>query len=157
MTRKIQYEIDAENDRTSRIEGQKAVMPPHQQKRLEEVQRHAELALARVYGHRLHPDIVKRIVEGLILDPEVLCSIGGGVNELPMTPEAWDDRMKEAVKNEPLAQICIDARDAELKEELRNEELSKLKPDEKIKMARARTLDPHLEQAIQARLEARRL
>jgi len=154
MTQAIQKEIDEEKDRLSRIAALVDVMPPHQIKRLDEVKHKAELALARCYGHRLHPDIVTRIVEGMVLDPEVLCSIGGGVNELPMTPQRWDARMKAAVDHEPLAKACIDSRDAVLKETFRNEELAKLKGPEKIAMSRAGTLDDYIEELVKRRIES---
>lgn len=156
MTQKIQNEIDAEKDRISRIEALTDAMPPHQIKRLEEVKHQGELALARCFGHDLHPDVAKRIVDNLTLNPSVLCTIGGGTNELPISASAWDEFMKDAANAEPLAKASIDHSNAALKEKIRNEELAKMKGPVKMAMARARTLDAHLEDLVKARLEARR-
>ena len=156
MTRKIQNEIDQENERISRIEALMDAMPPHQMKRLDEVKREGELALARCYGHDLHADVAKRVVDNLVLNPAVLCTVGGGVNELPTSASGWDEFMASAVAAEPLAKASIDHSNAALKEKFRNEELAKLKGPVKIAMARARTLEAFLEDAVNARLEARR-
>ena len=156
MTQKIQDEINQEKDRISRIEALIDAMPPHQEKRLNDVKRQGELALARCYGHDLHPDVAKRIVDNLVLNPAVLCTVGGGVNELPTSISGWDDFMKTAASAEPLAQASLDYSNAALKEQLRNEELAKLKGPAKIAMARARTLDAYLDDAVQSRLEDRR-
>ena len=153
----IQTEIDRENDRQSRIETQLAVMPPHQKKRLEVAQREAELGLARVFGHRLNSQVAARIVEGIILKPEVLCTVGGGVNELPTTPQGWDAFAKDAANAEPLARLSIDHSDAQLRESTRRDVLEGMNPARKMAMARDGTLDAHLEQAVMERLEARSL
>ena len=151
----IQKDIDDEKDRISRIEALNASMPEHQAKRLEDVKRHAELALARCFGRRLHPSIAARLVDDLSLNPAVLCSIGGGVNELPTSAEGWEAFMTEAVKAESLAQASIDHSDAALKEQLRDEERAKLKGAERMAMARANTLDAYLNDAVKARLQDR--
>jgi hypothetical protein len=155
MTQAIQKEIDAEKDRLSRIETLMDVMPPHQVKRLDEAKRQGELALARSYGHRLHPDVAARIVANLSLNPSVLCTIGGGVNELPTSAQGWDAFMKAAVEAEPLGKMSLDHSDAVLKETFRNEELAKLKGADKLAMSRAGTLDAYLENLVQERIEAR--
>ena len=151
----IQREIDRERNRQSRIDAQLAVTPEHQLKRLEAVQRHAELALARVFGHRLDERVSARIIDGLILSPEVLCTIGGGVNELPTTVQGWDAFMKDAAEQEPLAKLSIDHADAQLKESIRCDALDALKPERRISMARAGTLDDHLDGIVQSTIESR--
>ncbi|MDA8584981.1 hypothetical protein N9L47_01795 [Rhodobacteraceae bacterium] len=151
----IQSEIDRERDRQCRIETQVSAMPPHQKNRLEFAQREAELALARVFGHRLNSQVAARIVEGMVLNPAVLCTVGGGVNELPTTPRGWDAFAKEAANAEPLAKLSIDHADGQLRESLRREALDKMNPARKMAMAREGTLDSHLEQSVKERLEAR--
>lgn len=155
MTQAIQNVVDAEKDRQSRIDAQRAVCPPHQLNRLKAVQRDAELALARTFGNRLDTAVSTRIVEGMVLLPEVLCSIGGGVNELPTTTKGWDAWAKVAVSMEPLAKLSIDASDASLKEELRQKALSALRPEQRLQMARAGTLDDHIEGVVREQIEAR--
>ena len=155
MTQAIQNAIDEEKKRLSRIEALIDVMPPHQIKRLDEVKRQGELALARTYGYRLQPDIVARIVANLSLNPSVLCTIGGGVNELPTSAQGWDAFMKTAVEAEPLGKMSLDHSDAALKETFRNEELAKLKGADKLAMSRAGTLDGYIENLVQERIEAR--
>jgi hypothetical protein len=155
MTQAIQDVIDAEKVRQSRIDTQRAVCPPHQLNRLKAVQREAELALARTFGNRLDPAVSTRIVEGMILLPEVLCSIGGGVNELPTNAKGWDAWAKDAASKEPLAKLSIDASDASLKEELRQKTLSAMRPERRLHMARAGTLDDYIEGIVCEEIEAR--
>jgi len=151
----IQHEIDAEKARQSRIDAQRAVCPPHQLNRLKAAQREAELALARVYGHRLDSRVSGRIIEGMILAPEVLCSIGGGVNELPTDAKGWDRWAKVAASREPLAKLSIEYSDAQLREEIRRDVLDTIRPEQRLQMARAGTLDAHVDGEVKAKLEAR--
>jgi len=151
----IQHEIDAEKARQSRIDAQRAVCPPHQMKRLDTAQREAELALARVYGHRLDARVSERIIEGMILAPEVLCSIGGGVNELPTDAKGWDAWARETANKEPLAKLSIDASDAVLKEKIRQQALDAMRPEQRLQMARAGTLDDHIEGIVREKIETR--
>ena len=151
----IQNEIDKENKRQSRITAQHDAMPPHQKIRLEAAQRSLELALARAYGYRLNAGVAQRIVEGMVLDAACLCSVGGGVNELPTTPTGWDTYARNLADNEPLAKLSIDHADEGLKDEIRAEALSNMRPDDKMKMARAGTLDDHLADIVASKLEAR--
>lgn len=148
-------EWEAEKDRLSRIETQLAVMPPHQRKRLEEVQRQGELALARTFGNRLPARVSARLIEGMVLLPEVLCTIGGGVNELPTDQEGWNLWAADTVSSDPLSKMAIDAADMELREQLRCEALESIRPEQRISMAREGTLDAHVESVVKARLEAR--
>jgi hypothetical protein len=151
----IQAEIDAARARQSRIDALLEKTPPHQMKRYREIQRQGELALARVFGGRLHARVSERIVEGMILDPEVLCSIGGGVNEMPTTTEGWHLWAKRAAAKEPLAALSINHSDAQLREELRRDVLDSIRPEQRISMARAGTLDAFVEGEVKARIEAR--
>ena len=151
----IQHEIDAEKARQSRIDAQRAVCPPHQMKRLETAQREAELALARVYGHRLDPRVCGRIIEGMILSPEVLCTIGGGANELPTDAKGWDRWARDAANEEPLAKLSIEHSDAQLREEIRRTVLESIRPEQRLQMARAGTLDAHVEDEVKVKLEDR--
>ncbi|HCP80147.1 MAG TPA: hypothetical protein DIT67_00615 [Octadecabacter sp.] len=151
----IQIQIDREKDRQSRIDAQLAVTPKHQLKRLDAVRRQAELALARVYGHRLDARVSARIVDGLILSPEVLCTIGGGVNELPTTVQGWDSFASELAEREPLAKLSLDHSDAQLKEDIRQSTLAAMRPTERLKLARAGTLDSHLDGVFQSQIESR--
>ena len=155
MTQAIQDVIDAEKDRQSRIDAQRAVTPPHQIKRLEEAQMNARVALARKFGHRLDARVSERIIDSMILMPEVLCTIGGGVNELPIDAAGWDVWAADVVSSEPLAKLSIDASDASLKEELRQKALSELRPERRLQMARAGTLDEHIEGVVREQIETR--
>ena len=155
MTQEIQNAIDAERDRQSRIDEQLSVTPPNQMKRLEAVKREAELALARKYGYRLDARVSGRIVEGLVLMPEVICAIGGGVDEMPTNAPEWDRWAEAAVSREPLARLSIDASDAALKEELRQKALADLRPEKRLQMARAGTLDGHIEIVVREQIEGR--
>lgn len=151
----IQAEIDAQNARQSRIDTLLATTPPHQLKRLESEKHQASLALARVFGHRLHQAVADRIVEGLVLEPETLVTISGGIRELPTDAKGWDRWARDAANKEPLAKLSINHSDAQLREELRREVLAEIRPEQRISMAREGTLDAHVEAAVKARLEAR--
>jgi len=100
--------------------------------RLKEAQRKGELALARVYGHRLDARVCERIIEGMILAPEVLCSVSGGINELPTDVVGWDRWAKDAASSEPLAKLSIAHSDAQLREEIRREVLENIRPERRL-------------------------
>jgi hypothetical protein len=151
----IQNEIDLENKYLSRIATQLDGMPTHQENRLDTAKHSTHVALARVYGNRLNEHVSKRIVEGIVLNPAVLCTITGGMNELPTSQQGWDSFARELVDSEPLAKLSIDHADAELKDEIRAEAMCNMRPEDKIKMARAGTLDDHLAGIVAAKLEAR--
>lgn len=151
----IQNYIDAENDRQGRIERVSATMPSTQAQRLTQIKQAAEVALARVYGGRLAPELVQRMTDGLVLDASVLCSIGSDVDEMPKSADGWDAFAKRLVASEPLAQRCIEFKDAKLKETLRQEVLAGLSPQQRMTMARDNTLDAHVEEKVQLRLEDR--
>lgn len=151
----IQNEIDNEKRRQSRIDNLLFTMPLHQEKLYEAAQHQLELGLARAFGTRLNEHVAQRIIDGLILDPECLCSISGGVNELPTTPKGWTVYGREMTKDEPLAVLSIEASDATLKEEIRAAEIQSMRPERRIQMARSGELDAHLESVVKATLEAR--
>jgi len=148
-------EWEKEKRRQSRIDTQLAVLPPHQATRLDAVKRNLELALARTYGNRLDARVCQRIVDGVVLDPACLCTIGGGVNEMPTTNEGWDQYARQQAKGEPLAVLSIEASDAVLKEEIRDSELQSMRPERRLQLARAGTLDEHLNSVIASKLEIR--
>ena len=148
-------EWEAEKDRLSRIETQLAVTPPHQLRRLESEKNKAALALARVFGSRLDEAVADRIIEGMVLDPSVICTIGGGVRELPNDAKGWDAWARYAVEKEPLAKLSIDSSDAALKEQLSQEVLSSIPPAKRMDMARNGRLDAFIEAEVKARIEAR--
>jgi len=151
----IQLEIDREKDRQSRIDQQMAVSPEYQSKHLRTVRQQTELAFARVFSHRLNERVRDRILDGLVLVPEVLCTIGGGMDELPTTAQGWDSFARELAEREPLAKLSIDHSDAQLKETIRQETLAAMRPEERLKMARAGTLDEHLDGIVKAQIESR--
>lgn len=150
----IQIEIDKEKRRQSRIDNLLSTMPLHQGKLFEQAQHQLALGLARAHP-RLSQLVVQHIVDGLILDPECLCSISGGVNELPTTSEGWTNYARRASATEPLAVLSIEASDATLKEEIRAAEIQAMRPERRIQMARSGELDAHLENVIKSTLEAR--
>lgn len=151
----IHDEWEREKDRLSRIEAQLAVTPPHQLRRLESEKKKAGLALARVFGSRLNEAIAERIVEGMVLDPAVLCTIGGGVRELPSGTKGWDVWARYAAENEPLARLSIDASDAALKEQLRQQAHDALPAPKRITMARNGALDAYLDRVVNEKIQRR--
>ncbi len=152
----IQKEIDAENRRQSRIDEQLAVTLPHQMKRYEAIQQKTENALYRVHGNRLSPQVIDRMVAGLILEPSVLCSIGSSeINEMPSDNMGWDRMARDLVEREPLAQLSIQHSDAELKEKLRQEITAAINPSQRLAMARSGELDNYVDQRVTAKLDER--
>lgn len=148
-------EWQKEKDRQTRITQLEDGLVHTQSCRLEVVKREGALALARTFGNRLDARVSERIIEGLILRPEVLCTIGGGVNELPTDAKGWDALAVVLASEEPLAKLSIDASDAVLKEELRQNALAGLRPEQRLSMARAGTLDQHIEDTVLESIEAR--
>ncbi|MEP6067615.1 MAG: hypothetical protein ABJ246_17380 [Paracoccaceae bacterium] len=155
MTAIIQKHIDAAKDRQGRIERACASMPSSQKTRLDDIHRQAEVALARVYGNRLVPEVTSRLLDGMILDASVLCTIGGGVDEMPKSSDGWNALAKQLVASDPLAQRCVDFADAKLKEGFRQEALQSLSPTSRMSMTRDNTLDSFLEESVQRRLDDR--
>lgn len=151
----IQAEIDAQNARQSRIDILLSTPPPHQLKRVEAEKHQAVLALARVYGHRQCEAVAARIVEGLVLEPETLVAVSGGVRELPHDAKGWDRWARAAAEREPLAKLSLDHSDAELKETIRRNVLAGIRSERRISMARAGMLDAYVEAEVKARIEAR--
>ena len=148
-------EWEKEKRRQSRIDAQMAVLPPHQAQRLENTKHKLEVALARVFGNRLDARVSARIVEGVVLDPACLCTIGGGVNELPTTQIGWDQFALDQAENEPLAKLSIYASDATLKERIRQEARDALSGPKRLAMARAGTLDEHLDRVVTEQIQDR--
>jgi hypothetical protein len=72
-----------ERDRNSRIANASAALFEGEKKRLADIQRQTELAFARLYGGKLTPEITARLLEGQILDADVLCTVSGGLDEMP--------------------------------------------------------------------------
>lgn len=151
----IQTEIDAEKRRQSRIDQLLSTSTPPQITRYEKLQGKLEVALARNYGAKITPTVTARILEGLILEPEVLGHIGGAtVDEMPKTVEGWNALAKKLVDAEPLAQLSIAHSDAERKEAYRNEELQKMNGAQRLAMSRAGNLDDHIEAKVMERINS---
>lgn len=151
----IQAEIDRENKRESRILTQLEGLTHTQKKRLSAAKHATEVALARVYGDRLNEGVSKRIIAGLVLQPEVLATISGGINELPTNQRGWDFFVRGLADAEPLAQMSIDSSDADLRKALSEEFLDSMHPKDKMHMARIDALDEHIAGVVAAKLESR--
>jgi hypothetical protein len=146
---------EIERDRQSRIENASAALLGSERKRLSDIHRQTELALARLYGGKLTPEITARLLEGQILDADVLCTVSGGLDEMPKSQETWDTYAHGLVKKDSLAQRCLDFADAKLKESFRQEALGSLNSTEKMNMASAGTLDAFLSENVARRLDDR--
>ena len=128
--------------RLSRIFALTSGTPAHQLDRLEKLKTQFELGLARVAGSKLAPIIVSRMLAGLILNPEILVSISGStMADLPKDSQGWDEFARREIENEPLAQLCIDSRNAQKIEVLRQTYVAGLSPSARISAARAGILD----------------
>ncbi len=91
----------------------------------------------------------------MVLDPACLCSVGGAENVLPTSPQGWDAYARQLAGEEPLAKLSIDHSDAALKESIRADAEGRMRPEDRINMARAGTLDDHLASIVASELDAR--
>ena len=140
--------------RASRLYALSSTCPKHQMDRLRPLQHSLELGLARVAGSKLAPIVVARILESLILHPEVMVHMAGSaLAELPKTPDGWDAFALEQIRSEPLAVLCLESRDANRREVLRQTYISGLKPTDRMTKARDGTLDTAAESYITAELQ----
>ncbi|MDB5658017.1 MAG: hypothetical protein JWS10_632 [Cypionkella sp.] len=140
--------------RASRLHALSSTCPPHQMARLKVLQTALELGLARVAGSKLAPIVVERILESMLLHPEtIIYMAGSSLAELPTTPGSWDAFAREQIRNEPLAVLCIESRDANRREVLRQTYISGLKPGDRMSQARAGTLDAAAESYVAAELQ----
>jgi hypothetical protein len=128
--------------RLSRIFALTSGTPAHQLNRLEKLKTQFELGLARVAGSKLAPIIVSRMLDSLILSPSVLVHISGStMSDLPTDSAGWDAFARQAILEEPLAQLCIDSRNQQKLEILRQTYVSGLPIAARISAARNGTLD----------------
>ena len=140
--------------RESRLHALRTSSPKRQLDRLKPLEHQLELALARVAGTKLAPIVVNRMLESLLLHPEILIHISGSeMAELPSTAEGWNAFARDAIKSEPLAVLCIESRDANRREELKQAYISGLKPTDRMTKARDGTLDSEAECYITAELQ----
>lgn len=148
---------EAEQDRLSRIEAQLNLMPVHQRARLDAEKNRLEVALARVNGDYLTQDITDRILDSFTLEPETLCTVGGGIRELPQPDdrEGWNRLAKRLTDQEELARLCIEAKDADLRLALENEALDAIPASKRMSMARDGVLDQHIAEIVNEKLRAR--
>ena len=128
--------------RLSRIFALTSGTPKHQMDRLAPLKTQFELGLARVAGSKLAPIIVSRMLDSLILNPSILVAISGStMSDLPKDSAGWDAFARQAILEEPLAQLCIDSRNAQKIEVLRQTYVAGLPIAARISAARAGTLD----------------
>lgn len=154
----IQAEIDAENERQSRIDRLMDTSLPHQLKRLEDVRRIAEISIGQVFGHRLAPIVTNRILDGLILESEVLAHIGSAtMRELPADDDrkGWASYVTRLVEKEPVAALSINSSDAKLNETLRQNFLAQIRPSDRLSLSRSGKLDEVLAAKIKEELQKR--
>lgn len=151
MSRSTQKTID--DLRESRLHALRTTSPKHQLDRLKPLEHQLELALARVAGTKLAPIVINRMIESLLLNPEVLVFMSGSsMAELPSTAEGWNAFAHDCIANEPLAVLCIASRDMTRREELKQAYISGLKPTDRMSKARNGTLDSESTAYITAEL-----
>ena len=154
----IQKEIDREKDRQSRIDKLINSSLPHQLQRLEDVKRRADQAIRQTFGYRLKDVVIDRILDSLVLEPEVLAHIGGAtIRELPEDSDGkgWNQFVQKLVDKEPIARLNIESSDMALRETLRQKYLAEMKPSDRMAGARAGTLDAALDAKVTAEIQRR--
>lgn len=148
-------EMKEHNRRESRIVAQLSTMSALQKEKLNEIKHALEMSLCRVYGVRLKPDFRDRVIHECVLDPRVLCTVAGGMNEMPTTANGWDSLAKEMAESDPLVMLNVTHSDEELKTSLRKDALEQIPSKDRMNMARVGTLDSHLDQIVEIELEKR--
>lgn len=148
-------EIEKTKDVTARVERLTSGLTNTQAERLRTIQLKTQVAIAKKYGSRLNDSIVDKITGELILRPDVLCSVAGGIDEMPTDSAAWARYAEEVTGAEPLAAMNLIYSDAAEKQRIRQKVLDKMDPATKMNMARNGTIDSHLDRVVQTELDAR--
>lgn len=150
----IQTEIDNANSKIARVETLLAGLTPTQMGRLEKFKMQTERQILRQYGNRLNQGIVDMLLYDLILKNEVLTTVaGGGIDETPKNENEWKAFVSDIVESESLAKANLVSSDANKRAEIRDRILKSMRPETKISMARAKTIDKHLDDAVSAEIE----
>lgn len=151
----INGEITKSKDVTARVERLTSGLTNTQAERLRTIQLKTQVAIAKKFGSRLNDSIVEKITNELILRPDVLCSVAGGIDEMPKDATAWARYAEEVTGAEPLAAMNLIYSDAAEKQRIRQKVLDKMDPATKMNMARNGTIDSHLDRVVQSELDAR--
>lgn len=148
-------EIEKTKDMTARVERLTSGLTNTQAERLRTIQLKTQVAIAKKYGSRLNDSIVEKITSELILRPDVLCTVAGGLDESPKDAREWARFAEEVTGAEPLAAMNLIYSDATEKQRIRQKVLDKMDPATKMNMARNGTIDSHLDRVVQTELDAR--
>ncbi|MFN3723492.1 MAG: hypothetical protein ACK4VZ_10630 [Paracoccaceae bacterium] len=148
-------EIEKTKDVTARVERLTSGLTNTQAERLRTIQLKTQVAIAKEYGSRLNDSIVQKITDELILRPDVLCTVAGGLDESPKNAAEWARFADEVTGAEPLAAMNLIYSDAAEKQRIRQKALDKMDPATKMNMARNGTIDSHLDRVVQTELDAR--
>lgn len=148
-------EIEKTKDVTARVERLTSGLTNTQAERLRTIQLKTQVAIAKKYGARLNDSIVQKITDELILRPDVLCTVAGGLDESPKNAMEWARFADEVTGAEPLAAMNLIYSDAAEKQRIRQKVLDKMDPATKMNMARNGTIDSHLDRVVQSELDAR--
>lgn len=148
-------EIEKTKDVTARLERLTSGLTNTQAERLRTIQLKTQVAIAKRYGARLNDSIVDKITSELILRPDVLCTVAGGLDESPKNATEWARFAEEVTGAEPLAAMNLIYSDAAEKQRIRQKVLDKMDPATKMNMARNGTIDRHLDRVVQSELDAR--
>lgn len=150
----IQAEIENTHSKIARVETLLAGLTPTQLARLDKFKVQTERQILRQYGNRLNQGIVDMLLYDLILKNEVLTTVaGGGIDETPKSESEWKAFVSDIVENESLAQANLVSSDAAKRAEIRDRILKTMRPETKIAMARAKTIDKYLDDAVSAEIE----
>jgi transposase-like protein len=151
----LNEEIEKTKNVTARVERLTSGLTNTQAERLRTIQFKTQVALAKRYGARINDSIVDKITSELILRPDVLCTVAGGLDETPKNANEWARFAEEVTGAEPLAAMNLIYSDAAEKQRIRQKVLDKMDPATKMNMARNGTIDSHLDRVVQTELDAR--
>lgn len=115
------------------------------------------IAVAEIYGGRLHESMVEALARSLSDDPTVYhYLVSSGTLELdPKDREQMRELTRRIVENDELAQRNLAASDDIRRRELEAEFLASLKPGEALKLDRANLLSDRIAAYVEERLDAR--
>lgn len=137
----------------STIENIIAGLTPAQLQRLDAIHRQVEVELARSYGDRLAPIMTEVLVRESTVHPDVLAAVEGIGGRLPATTPEWRGFVRALVERNEFAERNLAFSDEKLRAELVADELSRLRPDERMRLSRTGKLDAYLNDRVQQRLE----
>ena len=127
-------------------------LTPTQRQRTDTAITQLRIQWAKLYGDRLPSLVTEHLAVEAALHPEIIDAAHGLG---PQSEEVFRLVAQELVDAQPLAQRALDSADENLKSEIRAAKLAEMPATLKMQMAREKSIDAHLNQAVAEELERR--